>query len=88
MVKKKRGLYRKYKVEKVEGPTDPDADYIVLRIDSGEYVEACRGAVFEFAKQVASQNPTLARDLRQRIADYEDPSDFGDMDWMKPDCEP
>ena len=30
---KKRGLYRKYKVEKTEGKTDSGAKYIVLRID-------------------------------------------------------
>jgi hypothetical protein len=59
-----KGLYKKYNISKANGSaTDPDAIYIVLRIDKGEYVEACRAGVVEFALAVDAMNHQLAQDL-------------------------
>lgn len=60
----KRGLYNKYNVTKADGtPIDPHAVYIVLRIDDGEYLEACRKGVWAFAQDVMYKNTKLGQDL-------------------------
>ena len=69
-----KGLYQKYTVTKANGkPVAPDARYIVLRIDSGKYVEACRAGVLAFAKAVEPLNPELAFDLNLEIIRYIQP---------------
>ena len=58
-----KGLYQKYAVSKADGSAvDPDAIYFVLRLDKGEYVDACRMALDAFAMAIWLENPTLADD--------------------------
>jgi len=57
------GLYGKYRISKADGtPTDPGAQYFVLRIDTDQ---AARMALQTYANYVEHDNPTLADDLRQ-----------------------
>ncbi len=66
-----KGLYNKYIIKKANGtPVSPEARYIVLRIDSGKYVEACRKGVMAFAEAVKPQNPDLAIDLEIELLGY------------------
>ena len=59
-----KGLYQKYIVTKTSGePLPDDARLIVLRIDSGKYLHACRAGVAAFAEAVREHNPILADDL-------------------------
>lgn len=65
------GLFRKYHITKADGrPIDPDAEYFVLRLDSGgsdqQHVNACRRAVLLYAECIQSHLPRLADDLRAR----------------------
>ena len=63
-----KGLYQKYIVTKTSGkPLDPNFECIVLRIDSGKYVDACRVGIAAFAESVRTLNKTLARDIRRRL---------------------
>lgn len=63
-----KGLYQKYIVTKASGkPLDPGFECIVLRIDGGRYVNACRVGVAAFAEAVRPVNKTLARDIRRRL---------------------
>ena len=64
MPQEQRGLYGKYVVTKADGsPTDPDAEYLVLRLDAGEHVAACRRAALTFSSWVRDANPQLADDI-------------------------
>ena len=66
-----KGLYDKYIVTKVSGkPVDPNARFIVLRVDGGQYVNACRAGVAAFAEAVREKNPILAKDLQDMLRDY------------------
>jgi len=70
-MEKEKGLYQKYIVTKTSGkPLDPNFDCIVLRIDDGRYVKACRAGVAAFAKAVRPLNQTLARDIRRKLRIY------------------
>jgi len=65
---KNLGLLRKYIVLRADGtPTDPGAEYFILRLDGGgkdqRHIEACRVAVREYAKQIADHLPALSADL-------------------------
>lgn len=63
-----KGLYNKYIIQKTSGkPIDPDARFIVLRIDGGQYLNACRAGVAAFAEAVREHNPTLANDLQNEL---------------------
>ena len=63
-----RGLYDKYIVQKANGEPLNDGFYaIVLRIDGGKYVDACRVGVAAFAKAVRPLNPLLADDLAAKL---------------------
>ena len=63
-----KGLYQKYVVTKANGKLlDPNFECIVLRIDQGRYVDACRVGVAAFAEAVRPLNKTLARDIRWRL---------------------
>jgi len=63
-----KGLYGKYIVSKANGkPMDDSFECIVLRIDGGKYVSACRIGVAAFANAVRYENPVLARDIELRL---------------------
>jgi hypothetical protein len=62
------GLYQKYIVSKTNGKRlDPGFECIVLRIDGGQYVDACRLGVAAFAEAVRPFNKTLANDIEKRL---------------------
>jgi len=69
-----RGRYRRYKVEKLQGENDPDAEYFVLRIDNNGsdqiHVTACQEALLCYAKAIRSHIPLLAADLETMVAEY------------------
>ena len=58
-----KGLYGKYIIQKASGKPLADGFYaIVLRIDGGHYLKACRAGVKAFADAVREENPMLAKD--------------------------
>lgn len=63
-----RGRYRKYRVTKADGsPTDPNADYFVLRLDEDNpWGHACREAVIGLARNLRDEFPQLTSDLLTR----------------------
>ena len=62
------GYEKKYNISKTNGnPTDPKADYFVLRLDKDPH--AIR-ALVTYAKSVATDNLQLAYDLRMKLRDY------------------
>lgn len=68
MDENEKGLYQKYIITKTNGkPLDPNFYAIVLRVDGGRYVDACRNAVLAFAAYVRPQNHKLASDLNEKI---------------------
>lgn len=63
-----KGLYNKYIVTKTSGkPIPPEAKFIVLRVDAGQYLHACRVGVAAFAEAVRGDNPILAEDLQELL---------------------
>ena len=63
-----KGLYNKYIVTKISGkPVPPEAEFIVLRVDAGQYLRACRAGVQAFADAVRAENSLLADDLEKRL---------------------
>lgn len=65
-----RGLYEKYIITKANGHPLADGFYaIVLRIDGGQYVEACRAGVKAFADAVLDENPKLAIDIQRKLTE-------------------
>lgn len=63
-----KGLYQKYIIQKANGKSlAPNFEAIVLRIDDGRYVYACRAGVAAFAEAVREHNPILADDIQQRL---------------------
>uniref|UniRef100_A0A6M3JGF9 Uncharacterized protein n=1 Tax=viral metagenome TaxID=1070528 RepID=A0A6M3JGF9_9ZZZZ len=72
MTEELKGLYRKYIVTKTSGKPLVDGwDGIILRIDGGRYVEACRAGATAFAEAVKEENPKLYKDIKARIWAYE-----------------
>jgi hypothetical protein len=72
MTKKQRGLYNKYIITKSSGePLDPNFYAIVLRIDGGRHVMACRNGALAFAQSVKAENPLLARDIWAKVRKLE-----------------
>ena len=63
---KKLGLYRKYKVERLNDPTGKhdDCDYFVLDMNHDKFAKA---AVLAYADECESEFADLARDLRIRV---------------------
>jgi len=62
-----KGLYGKYRITKADGsPTDPKAQYFVLRADTDIHA---RIALRAYAKSIFPQNPELARDIRRMLMD-------------------
>ncbi len=67
-----KGLYQKYIVTKTSGkPLAEGWDGIILRIDGGQYVKACRAGVIAFAEAVKEVNPKLCEDIKVKIQAYE-----------------
>ncbi len=65
-----KGLYAKYIVTKASGkPLAPTFFAIVLRIDGGRYLNACRAGVAAFAEAVRGDNPILADDIQYTLKD-------------------
>ena len=66
------GLHARYLVTKIDGHTDPNAEYFVLRLDNGGsdqiHIAACRKAVLAYADEIGEHIPKLAEDIRQRYA--------------------
>ena len=55
-------LFGKYEIKKVDGsPTDPKAQYFVLRIDTDP---AARAALLVYADQVKDSDPEFAKELQ------------------------
>ena len=70
-----KGLYGKYIITKASGkPLDPGFYAMVLRIDGGQYVHACRAGAAAFAEAVRGENPILADDVVRKLNDYVDPT--------------
>ena len=64
-------LYQKYLIFKSDGSlVDPEAEYIVLRIDTDQYA---RMAARYYANRLLQDNPQLSDDIRKRCDYY----------WMK-----
>lgn len=75
---KNKGLYRRFDIRKVTKvgdtevltPVDPDAEYFVLRLDTGgsdiEHIKACRIGIHAYAEAIQPHIPQLARDLIER----------------------
>lgn len=62
------GLYQKYIIQKANGHPLADGFYaIVLRVDGGRYLHACRAGVAAFAEAVREHNPILADDLQKKL---------------------
>lgn len=65
-----KGLYDKYIIQKANGHPLADGFYaIVLRIDGGRYVKACRAGVKAFADAILDENPKLAIDIQRKLAE-------------------
>jgi len=70
------GLYRRYFVTKANGdpddPDDPEAEYLVLRVDPNEsdknQLRACRAAAMTYAKEIAPHLPGLSADIILRYS--------------------
>ena len=63
-----KGLYNKYIVTKTnKKPLDPNFYAVVLRIDGGQYLSACRAGAAAFAEAVRGENPILADDLQEKL---------------------
>lgn len=63
-----RGLYGKYIIQKASGkPLGENFYAIVLRIDGGRYLKACRVGVKAFADAVREENPILAADIERKL---------------------
>lgn len=61
-------LYYKYEIIKTNGePTDPDAHYFVLRIDTDP---AARAALITYADQIQDNEPEFAAQLRAWLAKF------------------
>ena len=66
-----KGLYNKYIITKANGkPLVPSFYAIVLRIDGGQYVNACRAGAGAFARAVEPLNPELAFDIDMKLLEY------------------
>ncbi len=60
-------MYNKYDVTKLEGETDPNAEYFVLRLDTDKHALA---AVIAYAESIRDDDPELAEDLLERVEFY------------------
>lgn len=79
------GLHQRYVVKKIVGwrksalgiktvpltkPVSKDAEYFVMRLDTGgsdiEHIKACRKGIHAYAKAIEKTIPQLAKDLKER----------------------
>jgi hypothetical protein len=60
-------LRHKYVVKKAYGPTDPNAQYFVLRIDTDP---AARAALLVYADQIKDVDPEFAKELQAWVWVY------------------
>ncbi len=68
-----KGLYKKYIVFKTSGKSvGPNFRSLVLRIDGGIYLNACRAGAAAFAEAVREHNPKLADDVQQLLTDLKE----------------
>lgn len=67
MIEEDGGMYDKYRVEKKDGTTDPDADYFVLRLDSDIHA---RVAALAYAESIKEKNINLSFDIIARVRKY------------------
>ena len=66
-----KGLWNKYIITKSSGKPLAEGFYaIVLRVDGGQYVEACRAGALAFAEAVRGENKLLADDINEVITKY------------------
>jgi len=66
-----KGLWNKYIITKTSGKPLAEGFYaIVLRVDGGQYVDACRAGALAFAEAVRSKNKLLADDIQNKITSY------------------
>lgn len=68
------GLHRRYFIQKADGsPVSPEAEYFVLRLDSGckdaRHRDACLKAILVYAAEIKDHMPELAKDIRSRYRD-------------------
>lgn len=65
-----KGLHQRFHIEKLNGETDPKAEYFVLRLDSNgkdpNHINACRIGIQAYANAIEPFIPELANDLRER----------------------
>ena len=67
-----KGLYGKYIISKASGkPLAPGFYAIVLRIDGGQYVNACWAGALAFAEAVRDENPVLSNDIQHKVLEYQ-----------------
>jgi len=59
---------RRYQVRSSEGPLDPQADYLVLRLDEGN--KHVLAALEAYAKSLESEAPLWAKDLKDKLIKY------------------
>lgn len=66
---KEKGLMARYRVTKIDGTTNPDAEYFVLRLDDKGsdpvHIAACREAINTYADAIKSHLPLLHDDLKR-----------------------
>jgi len=65
------GLHQRYTISKVNGEVvDDDAEYFILRLDSGGndpiHIAACRQAIMTYAINIKEHLPILSDDLISR----------------------
>jgi len=62
---KQGGYVKKYIISKTDGtPTDPKADYFVLRLDKDPHAQK---AILKYAESVRKDNPQLADDIHTKM---------------------
>ena len=74
-----QGLHQRYIVTKTNGePIDKNAEYFILRLDSGgsdkKHIAACRKAILTYAEEIKEHLPELSQDLIRRY--YLDSYDY------------
>ena len=63
-----KGYYKKYYVSKVEGETDPEAEYFVLRLDTDS---DARRAATKYASLIFWKNPGFSMGIYLIVVRYD-----------------
>lgn len=61
---KKNGCKKKHIINKIDGDTDPHADYFVLRLDEDPHA---RQALKSYIKSIRKENQELAKNLQEKL---------------------